>query len=167
MKSARFFQEEFKFKGLDGLDGSLQLLEAPLRSVLPGDRPLAGIYHDANGGIAVRLCVSDVGFLHELRDIFLGSTGRIDRRLQEALRSADLIGPDAHIEVDASHFAETYGSSVLRLDKLTPHQTEKLRECLDHRLVEFKAAAGAGKTFVALHLMQQFLEQEQDSVPSL
>ena len=59
--------EEFKFSGLDGLDGSLQLLEGPLRSVLPGDRPLAGIYHDANGGIAVRLCVSDVGFLHELR----------------------------------------------------------------------------------------------------
>lgn len=96
------------------------------------------------------------------RDIFLGSTGRIDRKLQEALRSADLIGPDAHIEVDASHFAETYGSSVLRLDKLTPHQTEKLQECLDYRLVEFKAAAGAGKTFVALHLMQQFLEQEHD-----
>ena len=107
--------------------------------------------------------MSDVGFLHELRDAFLGSGAhRIDKRLQQALHAADLISADACVAVDASHFAETYGSSVLRLDKLTPHQAEMLKECFGHRLVQLRAAAGAGKTFVALHLMQEFIEQQQD-----
>ena len=68
---------------------------------------------------------------------------------------------DLTVSVDLTAFAEAYESSILRLDKLTPHQAEKLDEGLmlidAGRSLHIKAPAGAGKTFVALHLILQKL----------
>ena len=48
------------------------LLEA-LDETLPGNRPIAGLYQedDPSPALYVRLHVSDVGLLHELRDLML------------------------------------------------------------------------------------------------
>ena len=73
--------------------------------------------------------------------------------------------------VDKQHFAELYERTIFSLDKLTRHQQERLAEVLksfdvvggsaqdDGKQVgaHIKASAGAGKTFVALHLMIQHL----------
>ena len=68
---------------------------------------------------------------------------------------------DLTIKVGLTAFAEMYEASILRLDKLTPHQEEKMRIGLklidDGKSLHIKAPAGAGKTFVALHLILQKL----------
>ena len=64
------------------------------------------------------------------------------------------------MRVDRVHFARTYEASVLSLNKLTPHQTEKLTQCLSADLVHLRAPAGAGKTFVALNRIQSLLGDE-------
>ena len=46
-----------------------------------------------------------------------------------------------------------YESCILCLDKLTPHQWEKLQECRESdRSVHIKAPAGAGKTRIVAHV---------------
>ena len=70
---------------------------------------------------------------------------------------------DLTVEIDLTAFANMYESSILRLDKLTPHQEIKLGEAL--RLVDnrqnlhVKAPAGAGKTFVAMQLILHKLRE--------
>ena len=50
---------------------------------------------------------------------------------------------------------------MLSLDKLTPQQEEKLRECTGS-YVHVKAPAGAGKTFVALsHMLDTLLTNRE------
>ena len=95
-----------------------------------------------------------MAFLHGLRDQFCKRTGLISlRALRDVPRKDgnESLG-ELKVEIDHSHFAERYYSSILRLDKLTPHQREKLRE-IRHTdaSVHIKAPAGAGKTFLALH----------------
>ena len=48
------------------------------------------------------------------------------------------------------------------MDKLTPHQEVKLRECVGHPYVHLKAPAGAGKTFVALNCILTVLTGKPD-----
>lgn len=54
--------------------------------------------------------------------------------------------------------------STLKLDKLTPHQEDKLAECRSARRVHIHAPAGAGKTFVALYLMLEALRDSKEVV---
>jgi hypothetical protein len=125
-------------------------------------RPVVGIYQ-ANEGNAVwaRLCFSDVGFLHGLRDRIL--TGSFGSELQAALNGAARKEGFAElgeltISIDTTQFAQRYATSVLMLDQLTPHQAEKLDLCLaTDEDIHLRAAAGGGKTFVALHLILQML----------
>ena len=42
---------------------------------------------------------------------------------------------------------------MLTLNNLTPHQRERLIQCNLHVRVRLAAPAGAGKTFVAVHLV--------------
>ena len=57
-----------------------------------------------------------------------------------------------------------YESCILCLDKLTPHQWEKLQECRESdRSVHIKAPAGAGKTFIALHFMLELLDASRSA----
>ena len=191
--------------------GSVALLDLLSRSELAGmirramdkiDKAfLAGIFEgNEDGALVLRICVTDVGFLHTLRDRIL--KGEFGKMLVEAAREiasgekrqlrrtnterlADTLStsaPSAVPEVDSlpapgrlpipadltitvnlTVFAEMYEQSILRLDKLTPHQEEKLRAGLklidDGKSLHIKAPAGAGKTFVALHLIMQKLSR--------
>ena len=146
------------------------LVEA-IRQQLDG-RPLVAVYraNDENG-ILVRICVSDVGFLHEMRDRLL--QGTLCRDLEDGLsstpRKAGLEALDLTLSVDKSQFAERYEDAILNLNQLTPHQREKLAECRDaldghgKLAVHIRAPAGAGKTFVALHFMQSVLADKSKS----
>ena len=59
------------------------------------------------------------------------------------------------MHVDRTQFAEVYEEVILQLDKLTPHQTERLKQLSCDEDTHIRAAAGAGKTFVALnHLIE-------------
>jgi hypothetical protein len=102
-----------------------------LRIELEG-RPVVGICQaDEDNGVILRVCVSDVAFLHGIRDKFL--QGIFGSKLEATLRDVprkdgkDSLG-ELTIQVDHSHFAEHYYSSILRLNKLTPHQRQKLDE---------------------------------------
>ena len=115
--------------------------------------PVCALYDDerpreAQGSILqVMTHVGDVGFLHALRDSVL--TGEFDAKLKHAAEAFNL--GELSFTVDRSAFTLAYEASVLSMDKLTPHQVDKLLECTDQPHVHLKAPAGAGKTFVALH----------------
>eukprot|EP01045_Picozoa_sp_COSAG04_P005671 COSAG04_NODE_266_length_18562_cov_11.848995_10_plen_2111_part_00 len=153
-----------------------EVIEAQLRAVevsescrTPTETPVVAIYRgDRPNAILFRVCVSHVGFLHALRDNFL--QGLFGQSILDSLRDApredgmDSAGALAAVDVDASHFAERYEEAILQLNKLTPHQREKLDECLvTEGSFHIQAPAGAGKTFVALHFMLRKLESEPDS----
>jgi hypothetical protein len=73
------------------------------------------------------------------------------------------------VEVDASHFAEVYENCLNAMNLLTPHQQQKLNECLEEGAgrvpiikqdVHLMGPAGSGKTFLALHLIQLVLDND-------
>ena len=112
-----------------------------------------------------RLRVTDVAFLHKLRDEFL--LGAFDKKLQTALQDTnrmdgcDILGA-AIIGVDHSHFAEIYESSILQLNKLTPHQRERLDMVRQSETdVHIQAPAGAGKTFVAVEFLMRCMREDR------
>ena len=145
-----------------------KILEEALNQLLDG-RPVVGMYRaDEPSACYIRICISDVGFLHKLRDSML--TGQFGSDLQDSLRAKqrrqddgqDSLG-DISVSIDRTQFAEKYESSVLRLDKLTEHQREKMEECQQAGVhIHIKAPAGAGKTFVALHYVKACLEQGEN-----
>eukprot|EP00927_Polykrikos_kofoidii_P057530 TRINITY_DN5166_c0_g3_i1.p1 TRINITY_DN5166_c0_g3~~TRINITY_DN5166_c0_g3_i1.p1 ORF type:complete len:1629 (-),score=297.62 TRINITY_DN5166_c0_g3_i1:33-4919(-) len=133
----------------------------------------------SDGRIVVRLVVTDTdrtSVLHEFRDLVL--SGDFDVAFTHAV-----FGPNnqAKLQADRTQFAEQYEESVLAIETLTPHQHEKLHECaagatpsgdtndgagasdavVGGRVavddVHLKAPAGAGKTFVALHQVLDYL----------
>jgi len=69
------------------------------------------------------------------------------------------------VEADYSGFARMFEKAMLKMDKLTPHQEAKLSECLEDgaKRVHVVAPAGAGKTFVALCLIIDFLQKQDDA----
>ena len=72
-----------------------------------------------------------------------------------------------NVAVNRTHFAERYESSILALEELTSHQEEKLADCEragDQVDIHIMAPAGAGKTFVALHLMLRTLRSSDQRV---
>jgi tetratricopeptide (TPR) repeat protein len=121
--------------------------------------------------------ITDVGFLQVLRDQILtveGGVSKFERGLNERLNedagaSHDREGAEEDedhetttdastlftISVDKTHFAVMYEQQMLMLDSLTPHQAEALEECIGgmQRGIHIKAAAGSGKTFLAMYLM--------------
>jgi superfamily II DNA or RNA helicase len=51
-------------------------------------------------------------------------------------------------------------SSILRLDKLTPHQAQKLEECRDALHVHLQAPAGGGKSFLGCNRLLELIRGE-------
>ena len=131
--------------------------------------PVVAIYSaDEPNAILFRVCVSHTRFLHLLRDTVLQL--HFGRNLAAALCDApreaggQAAGALASVDIDASYFAERYEEAILTLNKLTPHQREKLQECLTTEgSFHITAPAGAGKTFVALHFMLQKLQEDPRS----
>eukprot|EP01049_Picozoa_sp_SAG25_P014302 SAG25_NODE_2484_length_1577_cov_1.236806_2_plen_401_part_01 len=149
--------------------GATKLVQA-IRQQLHS-RPLVAVYYGNSNDVLVRICVSDVGYMHELRDKLL--QGVFCGELQQALESTPRLGGleslgGLTITVDKSHFAQMYEDSILTLNQLTPHQRGKLDECFrtlnvssaGKAAVHIKAPAGAGKTFLALHFMQDILKDK-------
>ena len=141
---------------LDLFGGGSKLAEE-LNQILPGAQQVAAIFVDEDGGTVVRWNVSSVGDLHELRDKVL--QGDVDDLLTEKLRSRQNGEDASSIRVDKTAFAQEYENSILMLDRLTPHQEEKLLMCQGDVDVHIQAPAGAGKTFVALHRMLEILKE--------
>ena len=125
----------------------------------------------------LRLWVATVAMMHWLRNAFL--SGDFERKLTALLQttsrtpSSSMVseptrevpqGPVAStvtITADRTQFAEQYEAMVLAFEELTPHQRQKLADCEQStQSVHVRAAAGAGKTFVALHLMLKTLRAE-------
>ena len=88
-----------------------------------------------------------------------GQASSIAKELPAARRLP--IPEDVTMAIDLTAFAKMYESSILRLEELTPHQQEKLYEgkllIASGQSLHVMAAAGAGKTFLALHLMLERL----------
>ena len=68
--------------------------------------------------------------------------------------------------VDRSAFAERFESALLRLETLTPHQEERLRDARGAwkrgEQIHVCGPAGSGKTFVGLHLLLEAMTNEQE-----
>ena len=125
--------DEIKFR-IESKSGSpIDALEVvgmkPLRAALEETvHGVAGVYFDDDNSIMIRLCISDIAFLHQLRDRIL--TGEFAVDLDAALRAASDGNLDGmKIFLDMTHFVERYEDSILSLNSLTPHQTKKLAEC--------------------------------------
>ena len=137
---------------------------------------ITSIYAD-EGGCMLRMWVSDVKMLHWLREAFL--SGNFENKVTdllncqqrisseqpagEAMRDIDVASTcTLRIMVDQTQFAEQYEQMVLELEELTEHQEDvlKLAESEGCARAHIRAAAGAGKTFVALHRMLEALRAE-------
>jgi hypothetical protein len=150
-----------------GQDLSLRVLEECIDEVLPQTDEqetfphIADIFVDDDEFIFVRICVHDVCYLHSLRDSVLRDDHEsFQKKLCQ--RICEKIGrcfDGTLVQVDKTRVAEIYGEGLLSLSELTPHQEERLQHCRDKGDCDLhiQAPAGAGKTFIALHLMQELL----------
>jgi hypothetical protein len=87
-------------------------------------------------------------------------TGTLEQSLSRTLPGGKV---GAVVSIDRSQFAAAYEGSVLSMDALTPHQLEKMQECLTCDYVHLQAPAGAGKTFVALNRVLELLYEEKEA----
>lgn len=153
-----------------------------VENVLPKDGAVLALYPDGSSdhNLYIRVTIRDVGFLHQFRDMVL-SHDFVRGIKKEIIRVADESQPGiqeeikqllttATIEADLSCFAEAYENGVLCLNKLTPHQAEKLKECCpEGQLIPSKdthlmAPAGGGKTFVVQHLVDKLFRNDKAAV---
>jgi hypothetical protein len=131
-------------------------------------------------GIGVGV-VTDIGFLHVLRDQILSGDFERDftQLLVEPIEQCevkdlkDLVKQSLKtIKVIAitTLFAEGYERSVLMLKSLTPHQAGKMRECCSEgELIprddtHIKAPAGGGKTFLGMHMADNLLKGDPGAI---
>ncbi len=132
--------------------------------ILPGAKSdknfsnIADIFVDDDFSVLVRVCVHDICYLHSLRDLIL----RDEENSFEKLLASNL-GTHIDVTVDRTLIVEMIEEVLLQLHQLTPHQEEKLEVCNQHKKCDLhiKAPAGAGKTFIALHLMLQLLAKDR------
>jgi hypothetical protein len=99
-----------------------------------------------------------------LKNLIPFSSGNAQQQQEEPRGEAASSESEMTIAVDLSHFAETYESSILQLDQLTPHQEKKMGDALrllrgvEKHIVHLTAPAGAGKTFVAQKIVLDLLK---------
>jgi hypothetical protein len=173
VQDASTTEKQVDLLDLLGKEAMLRLL----RGVLPANATTTDVVSrtDWRGKVltTVFVRIGTVQVLQELRDALL--TGDLARSLFEETRKHWLSLKNAvqgsslfatTIAIDLSHFAEVYERSLLMMDELTPHQQQKLGDCLEPRElimtgdVHLMGPAGSGKTFVALHLILQALTDD-------
>lgn len=110
---------------------------------------------NGDNSASVRCFGLNLGQMQEVRNWVL--SGEFDQMLGK------LLGRDSPFRLVANRTAcaEQYEMSMVSLDTLTDHQRDKLAECASN--VHLMAPAGAGKTFVALHLALQTLHIQDDA----
>ena len=166
----------------DWLQRFNKLLSDTFQKLSTKSAPLAAMYAlDNPGELKVRMCVIDITFIHRLRNAILN--GELVKALNRALQTLGGAAPsfirrqasdlkDAFslpsssppppppsppptsriaVRVDLTHFAARYESLIYQLDTLTPHQRHVRSQLKDKSHVI--AAAGTGKTFIALDVM--------------
>ena len=152
--------------------------QASQSSTGKGKGNVGGVYAD-NASTWVRVLMSDVKFVHEMRDRVL--MGEFDHDLSSHLQNMEirvtvpgeqsqLINlqsseiSEIKIKVDRSAFAQSYATALTSLDKLTPHQHSRLDKAEKHDKnvnLHIKAPAGGGKTFVGVHLIVRLLAENE------
>jgi hypothetical protein len=148
----------------------LKHIKACIQDNLPssGFSNIADIVFDDDGSVLVRICLYDISFLHRLRDSILkhGAESFESNLCQSILKETIMQVDGLTVKVDRTSVAEIFEEGVLCLSELTPHQEERLSICRDspNRNLHIQAAAGAGKTFIALHIMQELLLRDKEDV---
>jgi len=129
--------------------------------------PIAGIFEDDDNSLLVRLCISDVEYLHRLRDLVFTEKliDNIKERFKVVKRSASQADAESeiNIRIDMKHFAERFEKLMCEFEEPTEHQKVKLAEYeAEGGSLHITAPAGAGKTFVGVRLMLEVLELSSD-----
>ena len=143
----------------------MTIIDAAVSSSLQVGDHIVAVHATDDAGCVLRLAISDIAYLQQLRDSFL--SGQFEQGFAHALSelSRPWLGGELLLWLDRTQFAERYETSVLRLDKLTAQQLDKVHECRgdDCHIV---AAAGTGKTFIALQLVHEALHAPGNQVPA-
>ena len=111
--------------------------------------------------IAVKLNISNLRQAHSLRDKVL--SGDLDLKIN------DILSIQWQVGIDKSAFLTFYERSLLSLTDLTEHQNEVLQELRDagtheQGVIHLSAAAGAGKTFIAVKWVLDHLRMSSGKV---
>jgi hypothetical protein len=112
-----------------------------------------------NKSLILRGMAPDTSFLFKLRDDLVNGT--LERRLNTALaKTVDgkIIG-DRKWSFDKASFASIYLRMLGQMDQLTPDQQTKLQECTGSNRSHVAGPAGCGKTFIALHMVVNLLDE--------
>ena len=111
--------------------------------------------------IAVDVNISNLRQAHSLRDKVL--SGDLDLKIN------DILSIQWQVGIDKSAFLTFYERSLLSLTDLTKHQNEVLQELRDagtheQGVIHLSAAAGAGKTFIAVKWVLDHLRMSSGKV---
>ena len=71
---------------------------------------------------------------------------------------------ETKISVDRAAFLECYSRIMMRFNKLTPHQREKLKELRAANVAVLLSPAGGGKTFLAIQRVLEELRGDTSAV---
>ncbi|CAL1127885.1 unnamed protein product [Cladocopium goreaui] len=118
-------------------------------------------WSDGRHSIAVKLKISTLRQAHSLRDKVL--SGDLDLKIN------DILSIQWQVGIDKSAFLTFYERSLLSLTVLTKHQNEVLQELRDagtheQGVIHLSAAAGAGKTFIAVKWVLDHLRMSSGKV---
>ena len=118
-------------------------------------------WSDGRHSIAVKLKISTLRQAHSLRDKVL--SGDLDLKIN------DILSIQWQVGIDKSAFLTFYERSLLSLTDLTKHQNEVLQEFRDagtheQGVIHLSAAAGAGKTFIAVKWVLDHLRMSSGKV---
>ena len=145
-------------RSVDDVFGSLAVFEAALARALPPGCVVANVYSGEEGDARVRLGVDNVGAMAKLRDdVVLES-----RTFEDALNGS--LPDGTKISVDRAAFLECYSRIMMRFNKLTPHQREKLKELRAANVAVLLSPAGGGKTFLAIQRVLEELRGDAGAV---
>jgi hypothetical protein len=147
-----------------------QLLEAisdALSEVVVSEGYVQQLVVGDNQSVIVRGMAPNTAFLFELRNDLVD--GALERRLNAELEYllGDAVIAGRRWVLDKAAFASIYHRILSQMDQLTPHQQEKLQECMSATRSHISGPAGCGKTFIALHMVIRGFERGGNTLPGI
>ena len=130
---------------------------------------IEALFRDTATSLLVRVRVPDIGFMNAVRAALFhpGLTDRLERHLidwYQRHQHMDLAPPSVlSVFLDKAAFAKQYMAVLVQLDKLTLHQKDRVRDCFKHNdcpIIHIKGPAGAGKSFVAMHVVLEVIRRK-------